>query len=566
MRPMMTAVVFALSFLSSCSADEDLVLVLGEKNFDEALAKNSFLVVEFYAPWCGHCKQLEPEYKKAASVLAQETKSGKYSGQPIALAKVDATIEKSLATKFEVRGFPTLKIFEGGSEKPSEYEGPRDADGIVTYLKSRAGPASAEVTTEEEAKNLLEESPVVAVYTEADVNAWITFAQSLRGKLAFIHTSSNAVKSALGVKGRISIVKKFDEKLVQFDGKLSDVEKLTSWINLHRTEVGMAVMKGDQAAMKAVFEDETKPNIFLFLATASSPSGIASISEFKKAAMSVRGSLVSGYFEFPNFPEAFDHFGLKVAAEKGELPAVLIEDRKSNLRYQMEGKKVTEETVKKFLDDFKQGKLQPFLKSEEPPANNDGPVRVVVGSTFESEVSKAGRWVLLEVYAPWCGHCKKLAPIYDEVGKAFAGQAVTVAKVDATANDLPQALNISGFPTILLFKGDGSAPEVYSGDRTWKKITAYVSSWTGIAVSPSYAAPAEVLKEPAEESLPFHLRIVRALAEDYQVPFMEEGRTVPGLYVFALVIFLLFVASISLVIACLSRDGPAPAPAKEKKA
>jgi protein disulfide-isomerase A1 len=565
MRTVLVAAVFALCAFSSCSADEDLVLTLGEKNFDEALAKNSFLVVEFYAPWCGHCKQLEPEYKKAASVLAQETKSGKYTGQPIALAKVDATVEKALGTRFEIRGFPSLKIFESGSDKPSEYEGPRDADGIVSYLKSRAGPASAEVTSESDAKALLEDSPVVAVYTGRDVNAWITFAQSLRGKLAFAHTTSDSVKSAFGVKGAISLVKKFDEKLVEFDGKFTDVEKLTSWINTHRNEVGMPIMKGDQAAMKAVFEDENKPNVFLFLATATSPSGISSVSEFKKAAMAVRDRMVSGYFEFPNFPEAFDHFGLKAAAEKGELPAVLIEDRKSNLRYQMDGKKVTQDVVKKFLDDFKQGKLQPFLKSEEPPASNDGPVRVIVGSTFESEVSKAGKWVLLEVYAPWCGHCKKLAPIYDEVGKAFAGQGVTVAKVDATANDLPQALNISGFPTILLFKGDGSSPEVYSGDRTWTKITAYITSWTGVAVSPSYSAPAEVLKEPAQEALPFHLKIVRALAEEYQVPFMEEGRTVPGLYVFALVIFLLFVASISLVIACLSRDSPAPPP-KEKKA
>ena len=550
----------SLAILNSCIAEEDLVLTLTEKNFDDALAKHSFLVVEFYAPWCGHCKQLEPEYKKAASVLSEETKSGKYTGQPIALAKVDATVEKSLGTKFEIRGFPTLKIFESGSEKPSEYEGPRDAEGIVSYLKSRAGPASTEVKTESEAKEWLEESAVLVIYTGSEVDAWTTFAQSLRGKVSFVHTSSNSVKTAFGVKSEISIVKKFDEKLVEFKGKISDVEKLTSWIAFHWVEVGMPIMKGDQAAMKTVFEDETKPNIFLFLATSTSPSGIATISEFKKGVMSVRGSMISGYFEFPNFPEAFDHFGLKAAASKGELPVVLIEDRKSNLRYQMDSKKVTEQNVQKFLEDFKNGKLQPFLKSEEPPATNDGPVRIIVGSTFESEVSKAGQWVLLEAYAPWCGHCKKLAPIYDEIGKAFAGQGVVVAKVDATANDLPQSLNITGFPTILLFKGDGSKPEVYDGERSWAKIAAYVVAWTGKSVRKGYTPPSEVLKEAAaEDATPFHLKVIRAMAEDYQVPVMEEGRTVPGLYVFALVIFLLFVASISLVIACLSRDTPAAA-------
>jgi protein disulfide-isomerase A1 len=569
-RAVFVSAVLAAALIQACAADsadssEDLVLTLTEKNFDEALAAHSFLVVEFYAPWCGHCKHLEPEYKKAASVLAEQKKSGKYTGQAITLAKVDATVEKALGTKFEVRGFPTLKIFEGGSDKPSDYEGPRDADGIVTFLKGRAGPASTEVKTEEEAKELIEESPVIVVYTDSDVDGWLKFSQSLRGKVVFVHTSSEAVKKAFGVEQKISVVKKFDEKLVGFDGTLSEQDKLVSWINLHRVEVGMAIQKGDQAAMKAVFEDDTKPNLFLFLATSTTPSGTASLSEFKKSAMKIRGKAISGYFEFPNFPEAFDHFGLKAAADKGDLPVVLIEDRKSSLRYKMDSKKITAELVDAFYSNFNSGKLQPFLKSEEPPTENDGPVRTIVASTFESEVSKAGRWVLLEAYAPWCGHCKKLVPIYEEVGKAFAGQGVTIAKVDATANDLPQSLNITGFPTILLFKGDGSKPEVYNGERNWKKITAFVSSWSGVQIAAGYSPSKDIEAESAAaggETFPIHMRIIGALAEDYQVPFMEEGRTVPGLYVFALVLFLLFVASISLVIACLSRDPPSEPVAK----
>ena len=124
---------------------------------------------------------------------------------------------------------------------------------------------------------------------------------------------------------------------------------------------------------------------------------------------------------------------------------VLVEEKKSGMRYLLSGD-VTEKSVKQFLADFEAGKLEPYLRSEAEPEDNSGPVKVIVGSTFDAQVRNAGHWVFLEAYAPWCGHCKKLSPIWDDLGLAFGeseGKSkVVIAKVDATANDLPKAIDV----------------------------------------------------------------------------------------------------------------------------
>jgi len=92
-----------LSFLVSALA-EDNVIALDASNFEAYIEKAPLVLVEFYAPWCGHCKQLAPEYEAAATILKDEQ---------LPLAKVDAADDKNqkLAEKYDVQGFPTLKLF-----------------------------------------------------------------------------------------------------------------------------------------------------------------------------------------------------------------------------------------------------------------------------------------------------------------------------------------------------------------------------------------------------------------------------------------------------------------------
>ncbi len=106
--------------------NEKDVIELTDDNFDSTVFNDeSMWLIAFYAPWCGHCKKLLPEWVTAATQLRGQVK----------IAKVDATVHQKLAQRYQIQGYPTIKVFAPGKgdKKVEEYQGPREAPGIVQY-------------------------------------------------------------------------------------------------------------------------------------------------------------------------------------------------------------------------------------------------------------------------------------------------------------------------------------------------------------------------------------------------------------------------------------------------
>lgn len=107
-------------------------LVLDNSNFDSyVLDPNKNVLVEFYAPWCGHCKNLAPVYEKVAEAFKNEPNC--------VIAKVDADSEKELGQRFGVGGYPTIKFFSKTNKGGEEYHSGRSEQDFIDFMNTKCG-------------------------------------------------------------------------------------------------------------------------------------------------------------------------------------------------------------------------------------------------------------------------------------------------------------------------------------------------------------------------------------------------------------------------------------------
>jgi len=489
MKAILICSLIALAF-SADITEEDDVLVLTTTNFDGAVKDNQFVLVEFYAPWCGHCKALAPEYAKAAKSLKDEKSE-------IKLGKVDATVETKLGDQFSVRGYPTLKFFRNG--QPIEYTGGRDAQSIIQWVKKKTGPVAKPIKSVEEAKSFQESGEVVVLgfFKKEDSDKAKTFLE-VAGALddtPFAITSDDAVYKEYKMKNDgVLLLKKFDDGQAEFDGEY-DPKLLKTWVQVNSL---MLVNEFTQETAGKLFGGEIKSHNLLFISKAS--DAYQKIYDgFKEAAKKFKGKILSVLInsDIEDNLRIMEFFGLK----KDDVPSMrLISLEEDMTKYKPEWKDITFENIVKFTTDYWEKKLKPHLLSEEIPDDWDKkPVKYLVSKNFDEVVKKSNKNVLVEFYAPWCGHCKQLAPIWDQLGEKFKdNEDIVIAKMDATANEL-EDIKVHSFPTIKYFAAGSSKAVDYSGERTLEGFTKFLESGGKEGAGPSDEDKAAMEGEEDEE-------------------------------------------------------------------
>jgi len=473
MRSLFVAAGMVASMMASSVMAEDVV-TLTDANLASTVSENQFVLVEFYAPWCGHCKSLAPEYEKAAGTLKKDDVTSK-----VILAKVDATAETKAAEQYQIQGFPTLKWFVNGV--PMEYGGGRTADTIVSWIKKKTGPATTKLSTVADLDKLKDSADVVAILVSSEtVPAFEQAAQQQEIPFGTAVNPSSDLKKALGVESldQLVVFKKFDEKRASKEVKGSELtaESIVEFVSGHLLPL---IVPFSQETAQKIFGGGVKQHFILF----TDKTDTASHEDVKAKAQPVaeenRGKYLFVTVDKTD-DRVLDFFGITAK----DLPTGrIVQLMESGMKkYKMIGDAVTTDNLRQTIDAHVKGTLPQDLKSEPIPDDDGADVKTLVGKNF-AEVLKSGKDVFVEFYAPWCGHCKQLAPKWEELGKwAKDKPNLIIAKIDATANDVEQ-VQISGFPTLKLFKAGTDEVVDYDDARELENMIAFLEKNTNTATS-----------------------------------------------------------------------------------
>nr|XP_055195811.1 protein disulfide-isomerase A2 isoform X2 [Nyctereutes procyonoides] len=454
--------------------EEDGILVLNQRNLGLALRAHRTLLVQFYAPWCGHCKALAPEYNKAAALLAAESAEAR-------LAKVDGPAEAELTKEFAVTEYPTLKFFRDGNRThPEEYTGPKEADGMAEWLRRRVGPSAMRLADTEGAQALIDSRDVVVIgffrdLQDEDVATFLALAQDALD-MTFGLTDQPKLFEKFGVpKDTVVLFKKFDEGRADFpvDEELGlDQGDLSRFLLTHSMHL---VTEFNSQTSPKIFSARILNHLLLFV-NQTLAEHLELLEGFGEAAPPFRGQVLFVVVDVgASNAHVLQYFGLKAE----EAPALRLINMETTKKYAPAGGgPLTAAAVATFCHAVLSGQVKPYLLSQDVPPDWDRrPVKTLVGKNFEQVAFDETKNVFVKFYAPWCTHCKAMAAAWEALAEKYKDhEDIVIAELDATANEL-EAFPVHGFPTLKYFPaGPGRKVIEYKSTRDVETFSKFLDN------------------------------------------------------------------------------------------
>ena len=435
----------------SSSASPPALLVLSDSSWPSPLP--SPLLLQFYAPWCGHCKKLEPEYAQVAQKLSVHT-------PPVHVAKVDAVESPKTAAEFNITGFPTILFLDSGLRQ--EYRGVYTAEALEKWVLHKVDPPVTVLDSVDKLEGFLTGNKVAAVlFDNVTSEGYLEFeraAQLSEHHFYAVSTSAESLEKYEVQTSSLVVFKPFDEKKVVFNGTLS-ASSVSSFVS--KSSAPWVSLWND-TVISYVFTDHNPIALVLYPYFRNT---------YYRAVMddiapAVKDSIKFAYTDL----ETTDGYKLADYLGLDTQPTAMILDWVEGrlVKYTFTAESLNKETLREFIETWKSEQLVPFYKSERP-AEKQGLVRRLTGKDFVRvlEGSKSATVVLF--HQPWCAQCGKAVSVMESVAKA----GTEVALFDVGANELPGE-TFERVPLARLYEPGGKVLREFEGEWTEEAVRKFV--------------------------------------------------------------------------------------------
>lgn len=454
---LLTVILFVV--LASIQLASAEVVLMTEKNFNVILDNSELTLVKFFAPWCGHCQKLAPEYEAAAVTL---------KGKAV-LGEVDCTQDKKICEDHGIAGFPTLILFRY-SEEMTKYSGPRNAKGLVSFVETFRRPAVQSVASAKDLKRIQDEIDIVALLVASSADAPIAtefnrLADKHRVFFGFVLATDRSVYPEAPLDN-IIVLRKGESETYEGDGSH---ESYDAFFKLARVPYVGEISQATISAYNDILSKDTDSLPFGWLLIKKEDPEL--VESLRSLAMTRRRQLIMVWVNIQKFPAIAGHVG--VAAD-AEMPAFSVKLKDAQFVFPAD-KPLNAENLGEFIEQSLSGSVQKTVRSAPTPEQETVKgLTTLTANTIDKYLSKTDMLILF--YAPWCGHCKKFKPTFSEFAEKYGSSSLVIAEFDAVANDVDSSLfTVDGFPT-LYFVPAGGVPVLYSGDRTMESLLRFVDS------------------------------------------------------------------------------------------
>jgi len=458
------------------------VVPLTAENFTKFIKNEKLSLVMWYAPWCKHCKQITPEYDGAAAELKE---------WGIPLCKVDGTREKELADQYGIGGWPQFKMFRKG--RVYNYNGPREKENIIDYMKDQARPPSDEKTHLLGISNNMDRTEVTVVgffNGKSDLyDEYVVAANEMRNTFKFMHTFDADVAKSFNVPQESVAVympeifwTEYENKTHVLSKKSATYKEIITFVRTNSLPlVGWRNKKNE-------FKYSERPLVVIYYDVNYEHQYTKDTQYIRNKVVQVSKNFLGSNLKFAissedEYADEIQKLGFE---DSGADVNVGCYTEKQKFRMKVTDEFETED-LGEFIEDLRTGKVAPYMKSLPVPKKQEGPVLKIVADNYDTEVHKVKKDAVIFFHAPWCGHCKEFDPIYKKIAKKMTAnnENIVFGKFDATSNDVPYMFPpLKGYPTIFFLSAyEKFDPIQYQGDRTYKSVKDWINRHSSIFLS-----------------------------------------------------------------------------------